>query len=135
MRSVCRAQLALPSSLSPEERKRWHQIARTAGLYSSSSGLRENRRLLVHASAAESNEQWQRRDLKAQAQAREAYELLCEAHGGHSSYSVSELEEMIVSGVDLPPEILTQKTIKCGACTPWTVFRVLIQFALQTCLV
>lgn len=68
----------------------------------------------MHASAAESNEQWHKRDLKAQAQAREAHELLCEAHGGHSSYSVSELEEMVVSGVDLPPEILSQKTIKCG---------------------
>lgn len=70
--------------------------------------------MLIHASAAESGEQWNKRDLKAQAEAREAYELLCEAHGGHSSYSVSELEEMIVSGVDLPPEILTQKTVKYG---------------------
>jgi hypothetical protein len=113
----CRAQLALPSTFSPEERKRWHQVARQAGLYSASSGLREDRRLLVHASAADCPEQWKKKDIKVQAMARESHELLCEAHGGHSTYSLSELEEMIVTGVDLPPAILTLKAIKCESAT------------------
>ena len=113
----CSAQLALPSTLSSEERKRWHQVARQAGLYSSSSGLRENRRLLVHASAVDSTEQWKKRDIKVQTMARENHELLCEAHGGHSTYSLSELEEMIVTGVEMPPAILTLKTIKCVPCS------------------
>lgn len=84
-------------------------------MYSMSKGLGEHRRLLVSLSpvmATDGSGKWAQKDQSIAMLASETHELLCEAHGGHSPYSLSELEEMLIERVDLPPDIIKLKAIK-----------------------
>lgn len=122
-----RAQIALPTSLSSDERSKWHQLCRTLGMYSSSKGLGENRRLFISLNpsmATGEDGKWTQKDHSITMQASETHELLCEAHGGHSPYSLSELEEMLVECVDLPPDIIKLKAIKCSVAPRGTLMMV-----------
>lgn len=112
----CRAQLALPASLSSDERSKWHQLCRTAGIYSTSKGLGQSRRVFISvtpAIAIDEAGKWAQKDQSIALRASEIHELLCEAHGGHSPYSLSELEEMLIEHADLPPDIVKLRKIKC----------------------
>eukprot|EP00892_Ulva_mutabilis_P008354 jgi/Ulvmu1/5891/UM026_0012.1 len=117
-----RAQLALPASLSSDERSKWHQLCRTVGVYSSSKGLGQNRRLMISLEPAigiDETGKWAQKDQDITLRASETHELLCEAHGGHSPYSLSELEEMFIEGADLPDDIVRLKAIKQQSTALW----------------
>lgn len=84
-------------------------------MYSTSKGLGTNRRVLISlvpALATDGNGRWAQKDQSIAIIASETHDLLCEAHGGHSPFSLAELEEMLMEGIDLPPEIVKLKAIK-----------------------
>jgi uncharacterized small protein (DUF1192 family) len=108
----------LPSSLSAQERQQWHQLSSAEGLFSTSRGIGDSRRCYITTirpgPVTGQSGQWLQKDADITRHAAEMHDILSEEHGGHSRYSLAELEERLAVGAELPPEILRLQSIRCG---------------------
>ena len=86
-------------------------------LHTFSRGIGAARRLFIGSTKLEvldGGGRWCRADAGQRAQAAALHMLAVESCGGHTAWSVQELEELLASGGPVPPELAALQAVKCA---------------------
>ena len=109
----------LPAGVSRDGREGWHGLCARHGLWSESRGVGENRRLVIGTSRfrklRQHDESWRLTPVNPEAVklASQLWSMLADDCGGEARYSQAELEEIVTSHAELPPDLQRLVDIGC----------------------